>query len=333
MNIAVGKRYFSDCAYMRREKNPASLNSEPSHDTIRRNVLKFFKGTDGKTIMRHAVQRQLSDEREKGKDSMKTVLVTGVCGGMGRAICRRLLEKGYQVYGLDYKEGELPEGLHFVRCDVTDEQSVASAFERVRVSAGSLDAIVHTAGIYDLDSLLEMEEERFRRIFEVNLFGVYRVNKIFMPILNRKGRIVITTSELAPLDPLPFTGIYAVTKAALEKYAYSLRMEVGLLGISVSVLRPGAVNTGLLGDSTRALDRFCENTELYHCNAEKFKRIVDSVEAKNVPPETIAKTVCKALGASRPKYVYNVNRNFLLRLLNVLPDRMQTAIIRAILRT
>lgn len=264
---------------------------------------------------------------------MKKVLVTGANGGMGKAICELMLKKGYQVYGLDCKNGEIPSGLDFTQCDVTDTNSVEVAFEKVKASAGCLDAIIHTAGIYDLDSLLEMDEGRFLRIFEVNLFGVYRVNKVFSRILNRNGRIVITTSELAPLDPLPFTGIYAITKSALEKYAYSLRMELNLIGISVSVIRPGAVNTGLLGDSTLALDRFCSRTELYSCNAQKFKKIVNSIEAKNITPDAIAKIACKALESRRPKYIYNVNRNILLKLLNSLPHFLQTAIIKAILRT
>lgn len=263
---------------------------------------------------------------------MGTVLLTGACGGMGRAICAMLLEKGYTVYGLDRKGCTPVDGVCFVECDVTVPAAIDAAFARIQAEAGHLDAIVHTAGIYDLDSLLEMDEVRFTRMFEVNFFGVYRVNRAFAPLLSGSGRIVITSSELAPLDPLPFTGVYAVTKAALEKYAYSLRMEVGLLGISVSVIRPGAVKTGLLGDSTRALDRFCETTQLYRCNAQRFKKIVNSVETNNVAPEAIANTVCKALTARRPAYVYNVNRNPLLRLLNLLPDRMQVAIIRAILK-
>ena len=263
---------------------------------------------------------------------MKTALVTGACGGMGAAVCERLLRKGYRVWGLDRREGESPEGLRFIRCDVTDPDSVAAALARVKAETERLDAIVHTAGIYDLDSLLEMDEARFRRIFEVNLFGVYRINRVFVPMMSDRGRIVIVSSELAPLDPLPFTGVYAVTKGALEKYAASLRMEVNLLGISVSVIRPGAVNTDLLGDSTRALDAFCEHTELYTCNAERFKRIVNSVEARNVTPERIADAVGKALEAKRPRLVYKVNRNPLLLLLNALPDRLQLFIIGKILK-
>ena len=271
---------------------------------------------------------------------MKNIVVTGAGGGMGSAICRLLVKKGYQVFGLDcrnLKEAEITEesggqaSLHFICCDLTNEASVTAAFEQIKARTGHLDAIVHTAGIYDLDSLLEMSEERFVRIFNINLFGVYRINKIFLPLLSQGSRIVITTSELAPLDPLPFTGVYAMTKAALEKYTYSLRMEVNLLGISVSVIRPGAVKTGLLGDSTRALDQFVDHTKIYQCNAQRFKHIVDSVEAKNIEADVIAQTVLSALTARHPKFVYNRNRNILLRLLNLLPDAMQVRIIKQIL--
>lgn len=263
---------------------------------------------------------------------MKKILVTGASGGMGTAICKALLQNGCTVYGLDLQQKNTVEGLQFIQCDVRDSISVTAAKEEILRRTDSLDAIVHTAGIYDMDSLLELDEERFSRIMDINLGGVYRINKAFVPLMRSGGRIVITSSELAPLDPLPFTGIYAVSKAALEKYAFSLRMEVNLLGISVSVIRPGAVKTGLLGDSTRALDRFVEKTEMYRCNAVRFRKIVNSVEAKNIPPEKIAAAVCRALNAQRPKYVYNINRNPLLRLLNILPDRWQVGIIRQILK-
>ena len=142
----------------------------------------------------------------------------------------------------------------------------------------------------------------------------------------------MTTSELAPLDPLPFTGIYAVTKAALDRYAYSLRMETQLLGISVSVLRAGAVDTGMLGDSTRALDRFCEKTRLYPVNAARFKRVVENVEARRVPPEKIARRMLRILRSRSPRFAYSVNRNPLLLLLNALPKRTQLWAIRLVLR-
>ena len=144
-------------------------------------------------------------------------------------------------------------------------------------------------------------------------------------------KVLMTTSELAPLDPLPFTGIYAVTKAALDKYAYALCMELQLLGISVSVLRAGAVKTGMLGASVAALDAFCEKTVHYRTGARRFHDVVDRVEAKSVPPEAVAKKVAKIFAKKHPAFAYSINRNPALRLLSLLPKRWQCRIIRKIL--
>ena len=263
---------------------------------------------------------------------MKYVIVTGAYGGMGYAAVKALKDKGYFVFALDRSIKEAEENVMPIQVDLTDTEAIVRAYGEVAKITDEIYAIVHFAGIYNLDSLVEMSEENFKRIFDINVFSAYRVNKVFLPLLKKGSRIVITTSELAPLDPLPFTGIYAITKSALDKYAYSLRMEVQLLGISVVVLRPGAVDTGMLGVSIAALDRFCDNTELYSCNAKRFKKIVEGVEAKNVKAEKIGKKTVKILGRKHPKLVYSVNRNPLLLLLNILPDRLATFIIKKILK-
>lgn len=263
---------------------------------------------------------------------MKDILITGAYGGMGRATVESLKKQGFRVFALDRAVGEPEENVIPVEVDITSEEAVREAFETVHSYTDSLFAILHFAGVYMLDSLVEMEGESFRRIFEVNLYGAFLVNKTFLPLLGKRSRILITTSELAPLDPLPFTGVYAVTKGALDRYAYSLRMELQLLGIFVSVLRAGAVNTGMLGASTDALDRFCEGTELYTCNADRFKRIVDGVEARHIPPEKLAAKALRILNKKRPAFAYAINRNPLLLLLNALPKRLQLWAIRMVLR-
>ena len=228
--------------------------------------------------------------------------------------------------------GGIVKFVEFFECDVTDTESIEKVYEKIKADTDRIDGIVHTAGIYDMDSLIEMDEKRFIRIFDINVFGVFRINKIFAPMLKKGSRIIITSSELAPLDPLPFNGIYGITKSTLEKYAFSLRMETNLLGVPVSIIRPGAVKTGLLGASTQAIERFVNNTKLYKCNAYKFKKIVDSVESRNITPDKIAEKVLSALEDKNPKYVYNINRNPLLRLLDSLPDKAQVNILGLILK-
>ena len=260
------------------------------------------------------------------------VLITGAYGGMGRATVEELIGRDFRVFALDRKVSDENENVIPIEADITDEESIKRAFEQIYAETDELYAIIHFAGIYMLDSLVEMDSTDFERIFKINMGGVYLVNKIFLPLLKNDSRILITTSELAPLDPLPFTGIYAVTKAALDKYAYALRMELQLKGIKVSVLRAGAVSTDMIGASTDALDRFCKKTSIYSCNAKRFKKIVDSVEARSISPYKLAKKVTSILNTSSPRFAYSINRNPLLLMLNALPKSLQLWIIKQILK-
>ena len=262
---------------------------------------------------------------------MKQYLVTGAGGGMGSAICAKLAGEGCLVWGIDRVQPSGFSGAGFICADLTRTEDLHAALERIRAESGHLDGIIHAAGIYDLNSLVEMPEEDFCRDFDVNLFGMFRINRVFLPLLSSGARIVIISSELAPLHPLPFTGIYAVTKTAVEQYAAALRMELQLLGYRVIVIRPGAVDTGMLPASTVKLERFCTETRLYAVNAERFRRIVGRVEARKVSPDRIAAVVWRSLVVSRPRLVCAVNRNPLLLLLNALPRRLQLWIIRKIL--
>ena len=263
---------------------------------------------------------------------MKTVVVTGASGGLGMACVLALCAKGYRVIALDKKSADFPPGVLFLEINLADGDSVCRAVKEIEKSVDEIFAIVHFAGLYMLDSFVEIGDTELRKIFDVNLFGVIRLNKALLPLLRTDSRILITTSELAPLDPLPFTGIYAVTKAALDKYAYSLAMELQLLGIHVSVIRAGAVKTDMLGASTEALSRFCKKTGLYSCNAERFERIVNGVEARHITAECIAEKTVKILRKRKPKFAYSLNRNPLLLLLNMMPKQFQLWIIGEILK-
>ena len=251
---------------------------------------------------------------------------------MGRAVTALFADRGFRVYALDREPAEAGENVVPLAADVTDEKSVAEAFAAVAAETDELCGIIHLAGIYLLDSLAEIEPASFEKIFRVNLGGAFLIDRAFLPLLKPGARIVLVTSELAAVDPLPFTGLYGITKTALDRYAYSLRMELQLLGISVSVLRAGAVDTGMLGESTRRLDDFCRHTTLYRFSAERFRDVVDRVEARRVPPEKIAAKLYRVVCAKKPRFVYTVNRNPLLILLDLLPMRLRFAVIRRILK-
>ena len=189
---------------------------------------------------------------------MKYVLLTGCSGGMGYETTKKFIDNGYFVYGLDIKEPNIKDNdnFKFIKTNLRDMSSIEEAYKVISSEIEELDSIISMAGIYDLNSLIEMSEEDFIKIFDINIFSIYRVNKTFVPLLKKKGKVVMVSSELAPLDPLPFTGLYGISKTAVDKYAYSLRMELQLLNKQVVVIRPGAVNTPMLEVSNNKIDNF-----------------------------------------------------------------------------
>lgn len=263
--------------------------------------------------------------------NMKSVLITGAGGGMGKAAVKLFEQSGYRVFAADILPCEGRDNVIPLQMDVRDENSVKEAFKKASETVDELYAVIHLAGIYALDSLVEMPTKEFEKIIDVNLKGAFLVNKTFLPLFKEDSRIIIVTSELAVRDPLPFTGIYGISKSALDHYAYSLRMELQLLGMSVSVLRAGAVDTGMISESTKQLDEFCRKTEIYKCNAKRFHGIVDRIESRRVAPEKIARKLLLIAGQKKPRFAYSVNRNPLLILFDLLPMRLRFFIIRRIL--
>ncbi|MBQ8444578.1 MAG: SDR family NAD(P)-dependent oxidoreductase [Clostridia bacterium] len=146
------------------------------------------------------------------------------------------------------------------------------------------------------------------------------------------GKIIITTSELAPNKILPFNAIYSITKKSLDAYAQGLIMELGLLGIPVITLRPGAVETPIIKDSTKEMEQLNTNTTLCKNTITKYKHIVDNEQGGAISPAKIANLVFKILNKSNPKHVYAKNTSKKLKLLNMISSKMQLKILKMILK-
>ena len=101
---------------------------------------------------------------------MKYIIVTGAYGGMGYATVKALKDKGYFVFAIDRRVGKNEDRVMPIEADLTDNVSVVKAFDAVRKVTDEVYAIVHFAGIYDLDSLIEISEESYKRIFDINVF-------------------------------------------------------------------------------------------------------------------------------------------------------------------
>lgn len=260
------------------------------------------------------------------------VLITGAASGIGYEVSKYLLEKNVNLIVLDILDNPFDERVTYFQVDITNNESIDKIFKQLSRNNVLLDAIINIAGIFNIDSFIEIDEPSLKRIFEVNLFATINVNKTFFKLLNKNGRIIITSSEVAPLDPLPFNGIYNVTKTSLDAYSQALRQELNLLGIKVITIRPGAFKTNLSMGSLDKTKELMSKTVLYHENSKKFYTLVKKFMGEPKDPIRIAKTYHKALIKRNPRYVYYKNRNILLVLLSILPIRLQCFIIKMLLK-
>jgi 3-oxoacyl-[acyl-carrier protein] reductase len=185
----------------------------------------------------------------------RSVLVTGGNRGIGRAIADAFVASGDQV-AVTLRSGEPPEGTLGVRCDVTDPDSVESAFKEVEDKHGPVEVLVANAGITRDTLLLRMSEDDWSSVIETNLTGSYRVAKRAAKgmLRLRRGRIVLISSVVGLLGSAGQVN-YAASKAGLVGVARSMARELGSRSITTNVVAPGFVETemtAVLPEETQA---------------------------------------------------------------------------------
>lgn len=172
-------------------------------------------------------------------------MVTGGNRGIGLAIARAFQQAGDNV-AVTHRGSGAPDGLLGVRCDVTDAEQVAAAFDEVEAAHGRVEVLVANAGITDDGLLLRMGEEQFERVLNANLSGSYRVAKraANSMLRLRRGRMIFISSVVGYTGG-PGQANYAASKAGLTGFARSIARELGSRGITANVVAPGFVTTDM----------------------------------------------------------------------------------------
>lgn len=179
---------------------------------------------------------------------MSVVLISGAAGGLGAALAQNYLARGDQVVAMDRDAQRLgpatPDYLPLV-ADVTDVAAVQAAVRQAVAQFGGLDTVICNAGITHRSLLSETDAAVIRRVMEVNFFGAANLTQAALPhLLVRNGRIA-AISSVAGFAPLIGRTGYAASKHALHGFFDSLRSEVEPLGVSVTLVCPSFIATGI----------------------------------------------------------------------------------------
>jgi NAD(P)-dependent dehydrogenase (short-subunit alcohol dehydrogenase family) len=228
----------------------------------------------------------------------KAVLVTGASTGIGRKITERLAAGGYFVYAGARKDADLKElgaikNVQAVRLDVTDSKDIAAAVEIITKAGRGLYGLVNNAGVAIWGAFTDTKEEDFDFLMQVNLYGPYRITKAFAPlIVAEKGRIT-TIGSISGILAARNSGVYSMSKHAIEAFADSLAAQMAPLGVQVSVIEPGNYNSEIGKSAAKRLG--------------VDPRLGDRSNYK--PPDEVAEAVTQALFEPSPKRRYMVVPN------------------------
>ena len=202
-----------------------------------------------------------------------TAIVTGGAGGIGKAIVRRLLDRGMSVFIIDADEGSLDSvlvefgrasgRLDGCRANVLEEQQVMQAVDRAVARFGDPYALVHVAGGAGPKRARDIEDfqlPEWSHVIDLNLTSAFLAARAVVPMMRkqRRGRIVVFSSVIADGEKGPLTTVtgrlpYATAKAALLGFTSQLAKDLAEFGITVNALMPGLI----LGEQgTRIRDKF-----------------------------------------------------------------------------
>ena len=196
-----------------------------------------------------------------------TILVTGASGGFGQLIVNTLLKEGHTVVGtmrgVEGRNAETAEtlrsaGANVVELDVTSDESVSSGIAAAIEAVGELDIVINNAGVGVMGLIETFTPEDWKNLFEINVFGVQRVNREVLPAMRSRGSgLLILVSSLLGRMTVPFYGPYNASKWALEALAENYRTELSAFGVQSVLVEPGGYPTTFMdhlvkpGDTSR----------------------------------------------------------------------------------
>ena len=216
---------------------------------------------------------------------VKTAVVTGAAGVLGKAIVEGLLEDGCRVVLIDLDQAKLdeysknlPSGKTLpLACDISDYAAVETVTKKIHTVWGEVDILVNNAGILSNNKAETTNPDEWHKILAVNLDGAFYFSRALMGDMKKAGwgRIVIVTSLAAKTGGITAGTTYSVSKGALVSLTFSLAAELAPFGVTVNGIAPAYIKTPMITvqlneDQRQALiqkipvRRFCEAEEVAH---------------------------------------------------------------------
>ncbi|TWU20016.1 SDR family oxidoreductase [Allorhodopirellula heiligendammensis] len=204
----------------------------------------------------------------------KTVIVTGGSGGIGSEICRHLAKVSWNIVVHYHSDKDSADEIVArltgtggkavaVKCNLSDEQEVTGLFDSAISEFGEIQGVVACAGIGGGGPIAETTLDEFQKLLRVNTVGAYLTIREAARRIERGGRIVFISSQLAE-RPREGTGLYSASKAAIDAMIVSMSRELGNRQITINSVRPGATEPGMFANSNEERKEFFRQLSPFH---------------------------------------------------------------------
>jgi len=233
-------------------------------------------------------------------EELRAVLVTGATSGIGLRITEVLSENGFFVYAGARKAEDMVRlnamaNVKSVRLDVTVQSDIDAAVALIEAEGRGLYGLINNAGVSVVGPLIEISEADVEFVFDVNVFGPYRVTKAFANlIIDSQGR-VLNVSSIAGIVSGPFGGVYSMSKHGVEAYTDSLAAELARFNVAVAAVEPGNYKSRIVASM---VDRMRQAGYLAEGSRSQYKE-----------PDEVALAALDFLSSDSPKRRYMVVPN------------------------
>lgn len=245
----------------------------------------------------------------------KAVLITGASTGIGRNMAERLAKEGYFVYAGARKDKDLAEldaieNVKAVRLDVTRQDDIDAAVATIGKEGRGLWGLINNAGVASSGPVAFMDDADLDFVLNVNVNGVVRVTRAFIPlIVESKGRIV-TTGSISGILSSANGSAYSMSKHAMEALVDSLAKEMADTGVSVSVIEPGSYKSMIRRTTVARIRKSIEASggDLTDEMKAQMQQQVDR-ETTLPEPDAVSDAAMHALFSDEPRRRYMVVPN------------------------
>jgi NAD(P)-dependent dehydrogenase (short-subunit alcohol dehydrogenase family) len=226
----------------------------------------------------------------------RVALVTGASSGFGQATASQLAAHGFHVFGTSRAPTPDSAGTYdMLPLDVGSETSVQACVQTILGRTGRIDLLVNNAGYAQGGALEENSLEDTRAQFDTHVFGVLRMLKAVLPAMRKQGGgQIITVSSIFGVVAIPYLGLYASSKFALEGMIEALRDELRPFQITVSLVEPTAFRTHFAAQPPAT------PLAVYEPVRQSTLRFVGEAVAQGPDPEHVAKRIVQLATSSRP---------------------------------